>query len=248
MQPGVGRALRQTVAEYLRHIGVLTVVRFLLHKGGKGDQLRQGHVLLFERCVHFLGKLCIELGVEGSHIVVHRIALQKIVGLREKIALALHKAVRGILILRDILPEGISAEIALVGFLQKLLGGAQTGGFHLLGNGNGRGALRDGHSHRFCLGILGKRANECIVGAAGGQLKIAVLQLCGSALFPHIPAEQVGRADDACVLQLVGNSRHAAALLDAYGDRSAGLAAAINLTAGKQHRCACRQKKQQKHH
>ena len=179
---------------------------------------------------------------------MHRIILQKLVGLREKIALTLHKAVRGILILRDILPEGISAEIALVGFLQKLLGGAQTSGFHLLGNGNGRGALRDGHPHRFCLGVLGKRADECIVGAAGGQFKIAVLQLCGSALFSHIPTEQVGRADDARLLQLVGNSCHAAALRDAYGDRSAGLTAAVDFAAGKQHRCARCQKKQQKHY
>ena len=168
MQPGVGRALRQTVVEHLRHIGVLTVARFLLHKGGKGDQLRQGHSLLFERCIHFGGELCIELGVEGSHIVVHRIILQKLVGLREKIALTLHKAVRGILILRDVLPEGISAEIALVGFLQKLFSGAQTGGFHLLGNGNGRGALRDGHPHRFCLGVLGKGGDDCIVGNRTG--------------------------------------------------------------------------------
>ena len=168
MQHRVGRALCQTVAEHLRHVGVLTVARFLLHKGGKGDKLRQGHVLLFERCVHFGGELCIELGVEGSHIVVHRIVLQKLVGLREKIALTFHKAVRGVLILRDILPEGICAEIALVGFLQKLLGGAQTGGFHLLGNGNGRGALRDGHPHCFCLGVLGKGGNDCIVGNRTG--------------------------------------------------------------------------------
>ncbi len=110
---------------------------FLLHKGGKGDQLRQGHVLLFERRVHFGGELCIELGVEGGNIVVRRIVLQKLVGLREKIALALHKAVRSIFILRDILPERIIfAEIALVGFFQKVLGGAQTFGSHLLGNGN----------------------------------------------------------------------------------------------------------------
>ena len=117
-----------------------------------------------------------------------------------------------------------------------------------MGNGNGRSALWDGHSHRFCLGVLGKRADECIVGAASGQLKIAVLQLCGSTLFPHIPAEQVGRADNARLLQLVGNSRHAAALLNAYGDRRAGLTAAVDLAAGKQHRCARCQKKQQKHY
>ena len=238
MQPGVGRALRQTVAEHLRHVGVLTVARFLLHKGGKSDKLRQGHSLLLEGCVHFLSELRIELGVEGSHIVVHRIALQKIVGLREKIALALHKAVRGIFILRDILPEGICAEIALVGFLQKLLGGAQTGGFHLLGNSNSRCTLRDSHPHCFCLGVLGKGADECIVGAASGQLKIAVLQLCGSTLFPHIPAEQIGRADDACILQLVGDRGYTAALRNAYGDRRAGLTAAVDLAAGKQHRCA----------
>ena len=249
MQPGVGRALRQTVAEHLRNVGVLTVARFLLHKGGKGDQLRQGHPMLLEGCVHFLGKLCIKLGVEGSYIVMHRIILQKLVGLREKIALTLHKAVRGIFILRDILPESICAEITLVGFLQKLLGGAQTGGFHLLGNGNGRGALRDGHPHRFCLGVLGKRADECIVGAASGQFKIAVLQLCGSALFPHIPAEQIGRADNARLLQLVGNSRHAAALRDAYGHLcAAGCTIAVDLIVGKVHRCTCCQKEQQKHY
>ena len=250
MQSGVGRTLCQTVAEHLRHVGVLTVARFLLHKGGKGDQLRQSHFLLLEGCVHFLGKLCIELGVEGSHIVVHRITLQKIIGLREKIALTLHKAVRGILILRDILPEGISAEIALVGFLQKLLGGAQTGGFHLLGNGNGRCALRDGHTHRFCLGVLGKGGNDRIVGNCTGlQDKIAVLQLCGSTLFPHIPAEQIGRADDARLLQLVGNSRHAAALRDAYSHLcAAGCTIAVNLIVGKPHRCARCQKEQKKHH
>ena len=83
MQPGVGRALRQTVAEHLRHIGVLTVARFLLHKGGKSDKLRQGHSLLLEGCVHSLSELRIELGVEGSYIVMHRITLQKLVGLRE---------------------------------------------------------------------------------------------------------------------------------------------------------------------
>ena len=169
---------------------------------------------------------------------MHRITLQKLVGLREKIALTLHEAVRGIFILRDILPEGICAEIALVGFLQKLLGGAQTSGFHLLGNGNSRCTLRDSHPHCFCLGVLGKGADECIVGAASGQLKIAVLQLCGSTLFPHIPAEQIGRADDACILQLVGDRGYAAALLNAYGDRRAGLAAAVDLAAGKEHRCA----------
>ena len=250
MQPGVGRALCQTIAEHLRHVGVLTVARFLLHKGGKGDKLRQGHSLLFERCVHFGGELCIELGVEGSHIVVHRIVLQKLVGFREEIALALHKAVRGILILRDVLPEGISTEIAFVGFLQKLLGGAQTGGFHLLGDGNGRGALRDGHTHRFCLGVLGKGGNDRVVGNRTGlQDKIAVLQLCGSALLSHIPAEQVGRADDACILELVGDRRYAAALRDAYSHLcAAGCTIAVDLIVGKVHRCTYCQKKQQKHY
>ena len=181
---------------------------------------------------------------------MHRIALQKIVGFREKIALALHKAVRSILILRDILPESICAEIALVGFLQKLLSGAQTGGFHLLGNGNGRSALRDGHPHRFCLGVLGKGGNDRIVGNRTGlQDKIAILQLCGSALFPHIPAEQIGRADDARFLQLVGNSRHAATLRDAYGHLcAAGCAVAVDLIVGKPHRRTRCQKQQQKHH
>ena len=181
---------------------------------------------------------------------MHRIALQKLVGLREKIALALHKAVRSILILRDILPESICAEIALVGFLQKLLSGAQTGGFHLLGNGNGRCALRDGHPHRFCLGVLGKGGNDRIVGNRTGlQDKIAILQLCGSALFPHIPAEQVGRADDARLLQLVGDRGYTAALRDAYSHLcAAGWTIPVNLIVGKSHRCACCQKKQQKHY
>ena len=181
---------------------------------------------------------------------MHRIVLQKLVGLREKITLALHKAVWGVFILRDILPKGVGAEIALVGFLQKLLGGAQTGGFHLLGNGNGRCALRDGHTHRFCLGVLGKGGNDRVVGNRTGlQDKIAVLQLCGSALFPHIPAEQIGRADDARFLQLVGNSRHTAPLWDAYSHLcAAGCAVAVDLIVGKQHRCARCQKKQQKHY
>ena len=179
---------------------------------------------------------------------MHRIVFQKLVCFREEIALTLHKAVRGVLILRDILPESIFAEITLVGFLQKVLGSAQTGGFHLLGNGNRRSAFWDGHTHCFGLGVLGKGGDECIVGAAGGQFKIAVLQLCGSALFPHIPAEQVGRADDARFLQLVGNRGYAAALLDAYSDRCAGLTAAMDLAADKQCRCTRCQKEQQNHH
>lgn len=47
------------------------------------------------------------------------IILQEIVGIREKITLALEEAIRGVLVVGDVLPEPILAEIAGVGSLRK---------------------------------------------------------------------------------------------------------------------------------
>lgn len=71
LQARVGRIRSQTVAEHLCHVRVLTIARFLLHKGCQCDQLGQGHILLFKFCIHLIGDLCIELGIEGGYIVVH---------------------------------------------------------------------------------------------------------------------------------------------------------------------------------
>ena len=248
LQARIGRALGQTVAEHLRHVGVLAVARFLLHKGGQRDQLVQGHALLLELRIHRIGDLRVELSIERCHIVVHGVVLQKLVGLREEIALALHEAVRGVLVLRNVLPEGVRTEIALVGFLQKVLGAAQTGILHFPGNGNRRGALRDGDPHGICLGVLGENGDDSIVGVGPGlQGKITVLQLCRGPLVPHIPAEQVGRADDARVLELLRDGGNAAALPDAHRHLGAGLSVAVDLVVGKHPCCPGGQHQQQYH-
>ena len=55
------------------------------------------------------------------------VILPEIVGIREKITLALEEAVRGILVVGDVLPEPVLAEIAGVGLLEEVLGAAQPG-------------------------------------------------------------------------------------------------------------------------
>ena len=109
---------------------------------------------------------------------MHSIILQKFVGVREEITLALHKPVGRVYIVRHILPEGVLAEIALVGFLQKILRAAQTRSFHLLGDGNGSRSLRNGHAHRLGFGVGGQGRNDGII-RTGALLQgeIAILQL-----------------------------------------------------------------------
>ena len=88
----------------------------------------------------------------------------------------------------------------------------------------------DGDPHGLCLSVLGKDSDDGIVGVGPGlQGKITVLQLCRGTLVPHIPAEQVGRADDARVLELLRDGGNAAALRDADGDLGAGLSIAVDL-------------------
>ena len=157
---------------------------------------------------------------------------QKLVGIREKVALALQKAVGGVGIVREVLPEGVLAEIALAGLLQKVGGAAQARVLHLLGDGLGRGALREGEPHAVGLGVNGQGGNEVLVAAAGGKGKLAVLQLACRALFADVPAEQVRGADHTRVLQSLGNACHAAALPDAHAHRLTGGLAAVDLAFG----------------
>ena len=218
LQLGVGRTLRQPVAEHLGHIIVLVVARFLLHERCQRDQLRQGHPLLVQLLVHGVGDLLVKVGVERGHIMVDGVVFQKLVGIREEIALALQKAVRGVLVVRDILPELIFTEIAGVGLFQEFLSRAEAGILHLPGHGDGGGTLGERQADALGLGILRQHLDQVVVGAAGCKRKLAVLQFCGSSLFAHIPAEQAREFDHPRLFQRVGNGAHAAALLDAHGD------------------------------
>jgi len=53
------------------------------------------------------------------------VVLQKVVGVREKIALTLEEAVGGVLVVRDVLPEPVRAEIAGVGLRKEVRGGGK---------------------------------------------------------------------------------------------------------------------------
>ena len=157
--------------------------------------------------------------IERCHVVVYGIFRQEFVGIREEIALALHKTAGGFLVVRDILPEFVRAEITGIGFFQKLLGGAQASRFHPLCDVDGGDPLREGQADALGLGVFGKGCDDFIVGAAGLQRKFAVLELCRRALAAHVPAEELREADDPRLLQFLGNGAHAAALrdLDRYG-------------------------------
>ena len=155
--------------------------------------------------------------IERCNVVVHRIVREELVGVREEIALALHKAVRSLRVVGDILPERVFAEVAGVGLFEKFFCGAQPGLFHLLRDGNGRRALREGQADALRLGIGRKRLDERIVGAAGFQRKFAVLELRRRALAADVPAEQLREPDDTRFLQLPGNGAHTAALRDLHG-------------------------------
>ena len=111
-----------------------------------------------KRLSEVVGEFVIEVAQEFVNDVLRVVSHIELVGIREEIALALHKAVRSVFILRDVLPEGICAEIALVGFLQKLLGGAQTGGFPFLCRGT------------VLIGSKIGRAAKNVIGIAAGML------------------------------------------------------------------------------
>ena len=130
--------------------------------------------------------------IERCNVVVHRIIREEFVGIREEIALTFQKTVRGIRVIGDILPERVFAEIAGVGLFEKLLCGAQPGLFHLLCDGNGRRALREGQADALRFGILGKGFNKPIIGIRTRlQSKVTVLQFSCCPLVPYIPAEQI---------------------------------------------------------
>ena len=94
LQFGVGRTLGQTVAEHLRHIIVLIVAGLLLHEGRQSDHLGEGHPLLFHLGIHLIGDLLVEVRIERLNVMMDGVILQEIVGIREKITLALEEAVR----------------------------------------------------------------------------------------------------------------------------------------------------------
>ena len=181
--------------------------------------------------------------------MMHGIVRQKLIGVRKEVALTLHKAIGGIGIVRNILPEGVLTEISGVGFFQKLLGSTQTGFLHFPGNGNGSGSLREGQPHRIRLGIRGQLCNQAIVGISSClQRKITVLQFSGGTLVPHIPAEQIGRTDHSSLLQLLCDGSNAAALGDADGHLCTGLSSiAVDLVIRKHTCCTDCQYQQQQH-
>ncbi len=207
----------------------------------------QGQLLLFQFPVHLVRKLLIEVCIERCNVMMHGIVRQKLIGVRKEVALTLHKAVGGIV--RDILPEGVLAEISGVGFFQKLLGSTQTGFLHFPGNGNGSGSLREGQPHRIRLGIRGQLCDQAIVGiSACLQRKITVLQFSGGTLVPHIPAEQIGRTDHSSLLQLLCDGSNATALGDADGHLCTGLSSiAVDLVIRKHTCCTDCQYQQQQH-
>ncbi len=157
------------------------------------------------------------------------VILQEIVGIREKITLALEEAVRGVLVVGDVLPEPVLAEITGVGLLEEVLGAAQPGIFHFFRNGDGRCTLGEGQPDTVGLRVGGKCLDDVVVGAAGDEVELTVLELACRALFACIPAEDVGVLDDARRLELLGDGCHAAALLDAHTHRFAGGSTAVDL-------------------
>ena len=177
------------------------------------------------------------------------VVLQKVVGVREKIALTLEEAVGGVLVVRDVLPEPVRAEIAGVGLRKEVLGAAQPRVFHLPGDGDGRRALGEGQPDAVGLRVGREGRDESIVRISPClQRKIAILELPCCALPAHIPAEQVGRADDSGILEPVGDRGHAAALRDAYRYFGAGFqAVSVYLPIGKQRHAARRQDHDQQH-
>ena len=66
--------------------------------------------------------------------------------------------------------------------------------------------------------------------------------------LPHIPAEQIGRADHTRILELLRNDGNAAALRDAHRYLRAGSAIAADLVVRKQQRPANGQRQQYHQH
>ena len=175
------------------------------------------------------------------------IILQEIVGIREKITLALEEAVRGVLVVGDVLPEPVLAEVAGVGLLEEVLGAAQPRVLHLPGDGDGRRALGEGQPDAVGLRVGGKCLDDVVVGAAGSEVELAVLELACRALLACIPAKDVGVLDDARRLELLGDGCHAAALLDAHAHRTLGRRAAVYFFLRGQQTAARRQDHDQQH-
>ena len=60
---------------------------------------------------HLIGDLLVEVRIERLNVMMDGVVLQEIVGIREKITLTLEEAVRGVLVVGDVLPEPVRAEV-----------------------------------------------------------------------------------------------------------------------------------------
>ena len=220
----------------------------LLNEGSQDHHLVKGGALFGDGGHQVLG-LGVELGVEGVHNVIHRGVGEEFVGVGEEIPLALEQPA---FVVGDLVPEGILAEVRPVGAVGAVEEGLDTVHQPLvhkqLGDAHGGGAFGDGDPHGLPADLLfGQGGDDVIVGHAGVQLEIAVLQPFGPAAVPGVEPEQPAVLDDAGLLQLGGDVRHRRALGHRDGLHIAAGADAVHL-AVQLHQLPAPQGHQQRHH
>ena len=200
----------QAVVEAGTDLGVLALqTGLLLNEAGQLDHVVQARALGGDR-VGQSGGLGRKLAVEGIHIVGDALVLIEIVGVREKVALALHQAI----IVGDGVPEIVLAPIRTV-----VAVGAGQEGVHIvhkarvhenLRHTDGSCALGNRDVHRCTAGHDGQRLDNVVVGHAGLDFKVAVLDFTGLAAVLDVLLEQPVILDDTGVLELdrnVGDGR-----------------------------------------
>ena len=206
----------QAVVEAGTDLGVLALqTGLLLNEAGQLDHVVQARALGGDR-VGQSGGLGRKLAVEGIHIVGDALVLIEIVGVREKVALALHQAV----IVGDGVPEIVLAPIRAVAAV-----GAGQEGVHVvhkarvhenLRHTDGCRALGNRNVHRCTAGHDGQRLDDVVVGHAGLDFKVAVLDFTGLAAVLDVLLEQPVILDDTGVLELCRNAGDGRAL--GHGD------------------------------
>ena len=196
----------QAVVEAGADLGVLALqTGLLLNEAGQLDHVVQARALGGDR-VGQSGGLGRKLAVEGIHIVGDALVLIEIVGVWEKVALALHQAV----IVGDGVPEIVLAPIRAVAAV-----GAGQEGVHVvhkarvhenLRHTDGCRALGNRDVHRCTAGHDGQRLDNVVVGHAGLDFKVTVLDLTGLAAVLDVLLEQPVILDDTGVLELGRNA------------------------------------------
>ena len=207
---------------HLLHAGA-----FLLHDGGEDDPFLQGKAAVLQSRFVFLGQhLLLEFPqLGGDDIPCGGIGVEGVgLGIQEALQ---HRQL--IFIGADIL-HPVKVIIDGIGGGQVFFLGAQAGFGRGFGHLEGIPALRQGEGHRFPVADSGAEGiDELLIAAALFQNEVAVLVPAVPTMGAAVQLKEGGIADQAGVLQLLGDGGGTAALRNGNGNGLAGFFAAVYL-------------------